>query len=247
MDHILVHDYDDGVTLLTINRPERRNAVSQQTALELQAAFAAFDKSDQRVAVVTGAGNLAFCTGADLKDGPPELWRCMPTIGVTTEKPIIAAVGGWCIGGGLVLAMMCDLLVAADNAKFLYPEGKVGGTGGIIASLAARIPHKVAMELMLLGRTMNAQRAYDVGLANEIAPEGQQVEQALVMAREMAQLAPLVLKTLKRFVVQSVLPRGPAETLALINQDLEINIKSRDLTEGVAAFREKRKPKFEGR
>jgi enoyl-CoA hydratase/carnithine racemase len=247
MEHILVENHHDGVTLLTINRPERRNAISQQTALELQAAFADFDRSDQRVAVLTGAGDKAFCTGADLKDGPPELWRCMPTIGVTTEKPVIAAVGGWCIGGGVVLAMMCDLLVASADARFLYPEGKVGGTGGIIAGLAGRIPHKAAMELMLLGRTMNARRAYEVGLANEIAPPGRHVDQALAMAREMTGLAPLVLKTLKRFVVQSVLPRGPAETLALISQDLEVNLKSADLQEGVAAFREKRSPKFTGR
>jgi enoyl-CoA hydratase len=243
---ILSKDYDDGVTVLTIDRPARRNAIAPETALELQAAFAAFDASDQRVAILTGAGDEAFCTGADLKGDPPDLWRCVPTLGVTTEKPIIAAVGGWCIGGGVVLAMMCDLLVASENAKFVYSEGKVGGTGGIIAGLAARIPQKIAMELMLLGRTMDAKRAYEAGLANEVVAKGQHLEKALELARELARQAPLVLKTLKRFVAQ-ITPRGPAETLALVTRDLEVNLKSSDLQEGIAAFREKRLPRFTGK
>jgi enoyl-CoA hydratase/carnithine racemase len=86
---------------------------------------------------LTGVGGRAFSAGADVID-LPELWRCVPTVGVATEKPVIAAVAGWCIGGGLVIAMMCDLLIVAESAKFSYPEGKVGITGGIIAGLAAR-------------------------------------------------------------------------------------------------------------
>jgi len=150
------------VSVIAINRPEKLNAINKAVAIELQQAFAAFDRSEQRVAILTGTGGRAFSSGADVTD-LPELWRCVPTVGIATDKPIIAAVAGWCIGGGLVMAMMCDLLVAADNARFSYPEGKVGITGGMIAGLAARIPHKVAMEMMLVGEPIDAARAYAVG------------------------------------------------------------------------------------
>ncbi|MGH8856664.1 MAG: enoyl-CoA hydratase/isomerase family protein, partial [Polaromonas sp.] len=110
MERITVQNFDDGTSLFTINRPERRNAICSKTAIELQLAFAEFDKSDQKVAVLTGAGDAAFSAGADVAD-VPELWRCVPTVGITTEKPVIAAVAGWCVGGGLILTMMSDLAV----------------------------------------------------------------------------------------------------------------------------------------
>src|SRR6266481_7501104 len=169
------------VSIFSINRPEKLNAINKAVAIELQQVFAAFDRSAQRVAILCGAGGRAFSAEADVTD-LPELWRCVPTVGIATDKPIIAAVSGWCIGGGLVMAMMCDLLVAAENAKFSYPEGKVGITGGMIAGLAARIPHKLAMEMMLLGEPIPAERAYQAGLANRIVSNGTEVEEALAMA-----------------------------------------------------------------
>src|SRR3954470_23201788 len=177
------------VTLIAINRPEKLNAINKAVAVELQQAFAEFNRSEQRVAVLTGTGERAFSSGADVTD-LPELWRCVPTVGITTEKPVIAAVSGWCIGGGLVMAMMCDLLVAAENARFSYPEGKVGITGGMIAGLAARIPHKIAMEIMLLGEPIDAQRAYQIGLANRVVPDGSEIEAAFAMAEKIIDLAP---------------------------------------------------------
>src|ERR1041385_4749298 len=156
------------ISVIAINRPEKLNAINKGVAIELQEAFAGFDRSAQRVAILAGVGGRAFSAGADVTD-LPELWRCVPTVGITTEKPIIAAVSGWCIGGGLVMAMMCDLLVATEDAKFSYPEGKVGITGGMIAGLAARIPHKLAMEMMLLGEPISAERAYAIGLAHRRA------------------------------------------------------------------------------
>ena len=101
--------------------------------------------------MITGAGNDAFSGGADTGNFP-ELWRCIPTVGFQTEKPIISAIAGWCVGGALVLSMMCDMTVAAENTKFAYPEARMGFTGGLIAGLASRIPHKVAMEMILLCR-----------------------------------------------------------------------------------------------
>ena len=246
MSNIIVTDHDDGTTVIAINRPDRRNAICADTALELQRAFAAFDASSQRVAVLTGTGNEAFSGGADVSN-LPELWRCVPTIGITTEKPIIAAVGGWCVGGALVMAVMCDLLVAAENAKFSYPEAKLGFTGGIIAGLAARIPHKVAMEMILLCRTLDARRAHAVGFVNEIVPVGEQVSAALVMARELAGFAPLVLTTLKRFVTESILPQGPSERAGRAQRDLARVRESEDGREGLRAFKEKRPPRYQGR
>lgn len=246
MDRIQVTNHDDGTTLIAIHRPERRNAICAKTAIELQQAFAAFDRSEQRVAVLTGSGDEAFTSGADITD-LPELWRCIPTVGITTEKPIVCAVAGHCVGGGLVIAMMADLLVAADNARFSYPEAALGFTGGLIASLAARIPHKVAMEMLLLCRTLDAQRAHQVGLANEVVPQGRQVERALELAREMCAFSPVVLRTLKRFVTEGVIPQGPSEKMARAQRDLLVVKDSDDAREAVAAFKGKRKPRFTGR
>ena len=234
------------VSLFTINRPQRKNAICKDTALELQAAFAEFDASEQRVAVITGSGNESFSSGADVSN-LPELWRCIPGAGITTEKPIIAATAGWVVGGALVMTMMCDLLVAAENSKFSYPEARLGFTGGMIAALAGRIPHKAAMDIMLLGRTMDGKRAYDIGLASELTPVGQQVEVAMRQAEEMAQSAPLVLATLKRFVNQHVMPKGPSDIMSETIRQLNAVRESADTREGMAAFKEKRKPVYTGR
>jgi enoyl-CoA hydratase len=233
------------VTIVAIDRPEKLNAINKAVAIELQQAFADFDRSPQRVAVLTGRGGRAFSSGADVTD-LPELWRCVPTVGIRTEKPIIAAVAGWCIGGGLVMAMMCDLLVAAENARFSYPEGKVGITGGMIAGLASRIPHKIAMELMLLGEPIDARRAYEAGLANRVVPDGSEIDAAVAMAEKIVDLAPLALATMKRFVTEHVLPRSPSELAAIFGADLARVRDSEDAQEGVRAFRERRKPQYRG-
>jgi enoyl-CoA hydratase len=234
------------VTIVSINRPEKLNAINKAVAIELQRAFAEFDRSAQRVAILTGAGGRAFSAGADVTD-LPELWRCVPTVGIATDKPIVAAVAGWCIGGGLVMAMMCDLLVAAENARFSYPEGKVGITGGMIAGLAARIPHKIAMEIMLVGEPIDARRAYEAGLANRIVSNGAEIDEAVALALKICDLAPLPLATMKRFVNEHVLPKGPAELAARFGAELAAVRSSADAAEGVRAFKERRKPRYEGR
>lgn len=245
MSQITIERHDK-VTLFTINRPARKNAICKDTALELQAGFAEFDASDQRVAVITGAGDDAFSSGADVSN-LPELWRCIPGSGFTTDKPIIAATAGWVVGGALVLTMMCDLVVAAENTRFSYPEARLGFTGGMIAGLAARIPHKAAMDLMLLGRPMDARRAYGIGLVSDVVPTGKQVEVAMEQARTLAESAPLVLATLKRFVNQHVLPKSPSEAMSETIRQLNVVRESEDIREGMAAFREKRAPRYTGR
>ncbi len=247
MQKVQVENNADGTTLITINRPERRNAICAETALMLQKAFQDFERSStQKAAVLTGAGNEAFSGGADTGDFP-ELWRCIPTVGFETNKPIISAVGGWCVGGALVLSMMCDLTVAAENAKFSYPEARLGFTGGLIAGLAARIPHKVAMEMILLCRILDPQRAYNIGLINEVVPTGQQVQVALKMAREMTEFSPLVLKTLKRFVTEGVLAQGPSEQSGRAQRALYEVKESEDADEARSAVKEKRKAVYKGR
>ncbi|MDF1855899.1 enoyl-CoA hydratase-related protein [Pseudooceanicola sp.] len=236
---------DGPVTIVTINRPKKMNAISSGAAKDIQQAFAEFDASDQRVAIITGAGGKAFSSGADVTDRP-EFWRCVPTVGLDTAKPVIAAVDGWCIGGGMLLAVMADLCVCTETSKFSYPEAKVGITGGMIPALAARIPQKMAMEIILLGRTVAGRRAYEMGLVNEVTPAGGHLDAALQMAREMADMAPLVLSTLKTAVNRDVLARAPAEHMVHARIALDRVAQSYDSKEGVAAFREKRKPEFKG-
>ena len=239
--------WDDGpVRIVALNRPDKGNAITKLMAEEIQAAMVDFAASDQRCAVLTAMGEKAFSVGADVT-APPELWRAVPNVGWQTDKPLIAAVEGWCIGGALVLAMMADLAVCGTKARFYYPEAKIGLTGGMIAALPSRIPHKIAMELMLLCRVFDAARAERVGLVNEVVVDGASLAKAIEWGKEMAGFAPMVTGTLKRMVLDEILPRGPSEQWALHGARLAGIRNSEDFQEGGAAFREKRPPVFRGR
>lgn len=232
------------VTVLTLNRPERLNAIDKQMAIDLQAAFEDFEASDQRAAVITGQGS-SFCSGADVND-LPELWRCIPGVGFESSKPIVMAPAGWCVGGAMVMAMMCDVVIAADTTKFYYPEAYRGFTGGMIAGLSARIPHKIAMEVMLMGESLGAQRAYEAGFVNRVYPEGEHLTVALAWAERMASAAPMVVSAFKDFVNESILPAGPSESAARVSRRIAMIKTSKDRDEGLLALREKRKPVFQG-
>jgi len=234
------------ISIIRINRPERLNAINQDVAVEMQRAFKAFDADDtQRVAVLSSVGDRAFSSGADVSN-LPELWRSIPTIGYDTEKPIIAATTGWVIGGAIVMVMMCDLMVSTESTTFYYPEAKLGTTAGGISSLVTRMPHKLAMEIMLLGSKVPAQRAYDVGFVNRVVPNGQHESVALEMAAELLESAPLVIGALKRLVAE-VMPVGPIERMVGISQTIARVRQSEDMQEGIAAYKEKRKPVFKAR
>jgi enoyl-CoA hydratase len=144
------------------------------------------------------------------------------------------------------LVQMCDLVVASENTVFKYPEAQLGFTGGLIASAVARIPHKIAMEFMLLGEDLKASRAYEVGMVNRVVPAGEELNEAMRMAQVLANSAPLVVTTLKQFATQT-LNRSPAEAGAISREQLLRVRDSEDGAEGRRAFREKRKPDFMGR
>ncbi len=246
MSAVVTYQSQDRAAVITINQPEKRNALTKEVVAQLHAVWQRFNASDDRVAVIAATGDAAFTAGADLDDVPHDLWRAIPGIGVAVDKPVVAAVSGWVVGGGLLFAQYADLVVAADNTKFVYPEAKVGFSGGLIASLAARIPHKVAMELVLLGEPLSAQRAYEIGLVNKVVPTGQHLEAALDYARKLAANAPLVLAQLKRFVGRT-LPKGPSELAGIARREVDHVTFSDDCAEGLAAFKQKRSPVFEGR
>src|SRR5436190_21384952 len=150
MSHTAVtYRSQDRIAIITIDKPERMNRIDADVVEGLHDAWVRFMASDEdRVAVLTGAGDRAFSAGADLKSPPNNLYRGIPGVGVPIDKPVIGAVAGWVVGGGMVLTTMCDILVAADNARFSYPEAKVGFTGGLITNRASRSPPKLGMELL---------------------------------------------------------------------------------------------------
>ena len=167
--------------------------------------------------------------------------------GLDVDKPIIAAVAGHCVGGAYCLVQFCDIAVAAENAIFSYPEAQLGFSGGLIAGLAARLPHKIAMEFMLAGTRFDAKRAYEVGMVNKVVPTGQHIEGAMEYARILVDSAPIVMGVLKGFVRDSVVNRGPSELQGIARRELFRINKGEDRDEGAAAYREKRKPVFKGR
>lgn len=238
------YDVEGQVAIITLNRPEKLNALSVELGQELAAAWERFQTGPERAAILTAAGDRAFSVGADLQD-PPEIWPFAPGVGVHVDKPVVAAVNGICVGGAFILVQFCDLCVMAEDATFVYPEAKIGLSGGLISSLAARMPHKLAMEFMLLGEPMSAQRAYECGLVNQITPKEELMEAAMSYATRLAGLAPMVLSTIKRHVAE-VLPKGPSEKAGITRRDLQAIRESSDFHEGVAAFREKRPPAFKG-
>jgi enoyl-CoA hydratase/carnithine racemase len=201
---------------------------------------------EARVAILTGAGEKAFTAGADLGAPPANLYRGIPGVGVPVDKPVIGAVAGWVVGGGMVLTTMCDILVAADTTRFSYPEVKVGFTGGLITNIASRIPHKIAMELLLVGEPIDARRAYEVGYVNRVVPVADLMPTALDYARRIAAAAPLPSRALKRFV--GGLAQGPTEACRHRPHGDRRHLRQRRLAGGPQGLRrEARAPDYKER
>lgn len=247
-------DVTDGILTITLNRPEALNSLNSEACFELSDTFDRYQKDDrQRVAIITGAGDKAFCAGHDLAD---DFFDPMPRSGwaglshrTGLNKPLIAAVNGLALGGGWELAMLCDVVVADPCASFGLPEPKVGfaALGGGARLLPHRVPYHIAMGLLLTGRRISASDAARLGLVNEISTPGEVLKTARQWAREMLCCAPLALRMSKQLALASADPDTLREPL----QKLEIELtgklaESSDAHEGMTAFKEKRAPVWSG-
>jgi enoyl-CoA hydratase/carnithine racemase len=249
---------DDAILTITIDRPEILNSLHQAAHFELASAFDRYAADPAlRVAIITGSGDRAFCVGTDLKslaktgdyDYPPGGFA-----GITKRfdlwKPVIAAVNGLCLGGGVEIVAACDLAIAADHAEFALPEPLVGLAalgGGALQRLARQLPMKDAMWLVLTGKRISAEEARRVSLINEIAPRGTALERARAIARDMLACAPLALEASKQVMHQSLGEPGLAAAMRRKYPAAERMLASEDAKEGPRAFAEKRKPQWQGR
>ena len=241
------------VLVLTLNRPQAKNAVSLQLAEKLADALEAFDRNPAlSVCVITGAGGT-FCAGMDLKGfarGEVPVVAGRGFAGIVKRpplKPIIAAVEGYALGGGFEIALSCDLIVAAENAAFGLPEVKRGLTanGGGLLRIQHRVPYHFAMELVLTGRMLPAAEAAELHLVNRLAPEGEALGIALGLADQIAANAPLALTASKQVVVNSVdWPVG--EKFSRQQEYVGPIRNSNDAAEGARAFIDKREPVWSG-
>lgn len=242
------------VELLTINRPEARNAINRATAFALGEALNDCERDDEVwVAILTGAGDKAFSAGMDLKAfAAGEFPITDQGFGGLTKrdfsKPLIAAANGSALAGGFEMLISCDLVVAADHAKFGLPEasrGLVAGAGGLIR-LAKLIPRAVAYEIVLTAEPVDAARAYELGLVNQVVPGDQVVPAALALAERIARNAPLAVRKSKE-VLRHSLELTEAEAWKLNDEVFGMIGASADALEGAVAFAEKREPRWQGR
>lgn len=247
------------IGVITINRPERMNALDAAHYDELSAAWCRVrDDRDIRVAVVTGAGEKSFCAGADLKSfvsAAPELGEVMLTQkaqllnrGLEVWKPVVAAVNGYCLGGGMTLLLATDIRIAARHATFGLSEVKRGifpGNGGT-QRIAQQFPHAIAMEMLLVAEPFDAAAAQRWGLVNQVTEAGQLMDTALAYAAKLAANAPLAVQSAKELAVRSR-DVDMATGLRMEQVMLRLLQTSDDVSEGVRAFSEKRPPVFAGR
>ena len=263
----IIYEKKDHIAYVTLNRPELLNAINPPMSKELSDAFADFTEDpDARVAIVTGAGDRAFCAGADLK------WRSEHPEEETTErdtrrdgvarrgimrteiwKPLIAAVNGYAVGGGMEVTLICDVVIASETAQFGVPEvrnaGGLPGEGGILR-LPRQLPHKVAMWMLLSGQLMSPQYMHSVGYVNDVVPPDKLMETAEYCARVLCDNPPIGVQTSKEVALRALdLPIDYPST-AWQNQWNGITARMRDSEdrqESRRAWLEKRKPVYHNR
>lgn len=252
-DSVLV-EHRDRILIVSINRPEARNAVNREVSEAVAAAVEELDAADGlSVGIITGAGGT-FCAGMDLKAFLAGEDVALPGRGLAgicrrpPVKPMIAAVEGWALAGGCEIALACDLIVAAENARFGVPEvkrGLVAAAGGLLR-LPGRLPRAIAMQLALTGEPMTAAEAHRFGLVNEVTPAGGALSGALALARRITANGPLAVAVTKRILngaADRTIEEGFAAQAPLVDRILA----SADAREGSLAFAEKRPPVWTGR
>ncbi len=265
----LIYEKRDGIAYLTMNRPEKRNALTPEMVIQLADAWTDFrDDGEARVAILTGAGDRAFCAGADLgrliplmtgARKPDDDWdeRLLADASIVQAallrdfemyKPVIAAINGFALAGGTEIIQVTDLRLAVPHAEFGLSEVMRGlfPAGGSTVRLARQIPHCKAMEILLTGRSMAAEEAYRIGLINEIVAPDRLLPRAEELAGQIAENGPLAVQSCKASVLRtSGLPLK--EALQIENEYTARVFTSEDAIEGPRAFIEKRKPVFKGR
>ncbi len=254
MANEVLYEVTDQVAVVTINRPERRNAINDAVRTGLWDAWRRFEHDeDTRVAILTGVGDRAFCAGMDLVEMSEKQRGSLPrdflpVLGqsIHVSKPVIAAVNGIAYAGGWMFAQMCDLCVASENAKFAITEAKVGRGMVWAPPLIHMIPQRVMLELLMTGRAITAQRAYEIGFVNQVVSPANLMAKTMELAREIVENAPLTVNAAKEMVYLST-EMGRTAALRASHHLFEPVLQSEDAQEGPAAFREKRKPKWRGR
>lgn len=250
----ILYERRGAVAIITINRPEQRNAISKAVRSGLREAFERFEAEDDAlVAILTGTGEKAFCAGMDLKEAadtmigvPPRGF--IPVLGdsVHVTKPVIAAVNGVAYAGGWLLAQMCDLCIASETATFAITEGKVGRGMPWATPLANMIPQRIMMELLLTGDPIDAKRAHAIGFVNHVVPPAELMPAAIAMAERIAACAPLTVRAARETVYLAA-EMGRSAALRAANHVFDRVYRSEDAQEGPRAFKEKRKPQWRGR
>jgi enoyl-CoA hydratase/carnithine racemase len=253
----ILYAVDGPMALITINRADKHNAISLETLEELRhAAARAADDDAVRVITITGAGDRAFASGSDLsevlhRDFKKALEPIVQGLAdqlERTPKPTIAAINGICMGGGLEVALGCDLRIATPNARFATPEGRLGiiPGGGATARLPRIVGRGWGMHMLLMGEPIDAERALAIGLVTRIVAPDELIAHARAMADHLASFAPFVPRTMKA-MVHFGMEASLAGALMFEKYAQGALVQTEDKVEGISAFLEKRKPEFKGR
>ena len=258
MAETILYEKTGNIVTITLNRPDSLNAINRLLRQELADAILEFDRDPEAfVAVITGSGR-AFCSGRDLKERAEDnaqgvqakasasMTKESPFMWPRTWKPMIAAVNGFALAGGWSIAQMCDLRIASEEAKLGISETKWSLLPPFGSILSKQIPLSAVLELVLTAQPVTAQRAYDMGFLNKVVPAGALMEEALIMAQQIADNAPLAVQTFKELAYRG-LNMSNQDISALTYQMYDALLLTEDSKEGPKAFAEKRKPQWKGR
>ncbi len=255
----LIYEKRGKVAIIQLNRPEAMNSIDPETEIELKKAWEDFQEDPNLwVAVFTGTGDRAFCTGSDLKKTmpPKESFAQITLNGLGKRdfvppfkqyKPMIAAINGYCLGGGLEMALMCDFIIGGETSSYGLTEVKIGSMPGLGGTqrIARRLPYGAAMKMLLTADRINAQEAYRLGLIAEVVPNDQVLARAIDLAEKICENAPLSVRAVK-MAVNEGLEMTLEQGMALENLAWGMLRDTKDRIEGRVAFAEKRKPDYKG-